>query len=127
MLDPVCLAYAAFLNTGIFFVGELGWEITTTWTCSIEIVNFGGRILSIPTCSHYLERTYFQPFSTIILINVLCVFSHGTWVYNVLSPDTFSYIFYIRIVSTDFLKRVWGSLPDYLMNIFINERMCNFS
>ena len=48
MTDPVCLAYTAYLNTGIFFVGELGGEIATTWTCSIEVVNFGGSISPIP-------------------------------------------------------------------------------
>ena len=72
--------------------------------------------------AHYLERTYFQSFSTIILICVLCIFSHETLVYNLLSSDTFSYI-----VSTHFLKRVQGSLPDYWMNIFIIKRLCNFS
>ena len=30
MTDPVCLAYVAYLNTEIFFVGKLGGEIATT-------------------------------------------------------------------------------------------------
>ena len=83
---------------------------------------FWGKHFPHSLHAHYLERTYFQLFSTIILICILCIFCQGTLVYNVISLDTFSYI-----VSTHFLKRVLGSLPDYWMNIFIIKRLCNFS
>lgn len=58
--------------SGRFFRGDLGGSPPhfPTWNCFPHLIAFwGGR-----KGGHCLERTYFQPFSIIILIYALCIF-----------------------------------------------------
>ena len=81
---------------------------------------------SIPPFLHvlHLERAYFQPISIIILICTLYIFPHGTWIYYILFI-TWSIL--LHSLYTLYVCRVWRTLPDYLMNIFIIKKLCNLN
>ena len=77
--------------------------------------------------AHWLERTYFQPFSIIILICALCIL----FLWNL---NTLYTIYHLMHLITQFLHtfcvqsmRIFIGLLLLLYNIFIIERLCNLS
>ena len=94
-------------------------EFSPTWICPPTLPH-----THIPTCSLSRKNILLTIFHN-NLNYVLCGYlSLGTWVYYILF---ITWCISLRSCYKLFTSRGWGSLSEYLMNIFIIEKLCNLS
>ena len=82
-----------------------------------------GEHSPISTCSPSRKSI----FSTNFYYNLnmyFVIFPHGTWIYYILFI-TWSIL--LHSLYTLYVCRVWRTLPDYLINIFIIKKLCNLN